>query len=437
MNEHIIEWFLRERGITKETLDHFGVTQEGHNITLPYKSYWKERPDPSRPLREGEKRFYLPKGAKPELFNADDALGCKTVFICEGETDTMRLWQELQDTDVGVVGISGVNGWSSEFVGAFASATKVFTIFDNDPDYQVQAQVDASWRKIRQDLGVAARRVRLPADVKDVCEFFEKYDLEMLRLLAKQGPSESRFRRLDLTKAPPAPNWLLQDLIACGDVVLCSGGSGLGKSWLTMGLSVAVADGHKAYLGQDVLKHGPVLYVDEENPEDVIYHRLKKLGLQNKSKVRYLWNNALRLDRNPDELLDEALEFRPVLIVLDSLTRIHNGEENDAGTMSPLLNDAIRPLARETGAAVVLIHHHDKAGMGPRGSSDITASADGALDVYGTGRPGQFKVKLSKSRRRLSGDDMIVRISDQPDGTVHILADEVLGGFADSPDAPF
>lgn len=437
----VAEWFRNYRGIDGPTLDKFGVTfnPQTERVLIPYKGYTKERPDPRRPLKEGERRFYLPKGAAPELFNEDEAVGCTTVFLCEGETDTMRLQQELdaEHSPAAAVGIGGINNWRGDFATspAFASAKHVYVILDNDEDYKVQAQTNAAWRQIRQDLGPAARRVTLPSDVKDVCEFFEAYDLETLRLLTKQGPGVSRFRHLDLTKAPPPPNWLLEGLVACGDVVLTSGASGLGKSWLTMGLAVAVADGHETYLNQPVRKHGTVLYVDEENPEDVIYHRLRKLGLKNPGNVRYLWNNALRLDRNPEELLDEALEFQPALIVLDSLTRIHTGEENDAGTMSPLLNDAIRPLARETGAAVMLIHHHGVGGERPRGSSDILASSDGALDIYATGYPGQFKVKLTKSRRRLSGDDMIVRVVDMPDGSVRVMAAETLD--FDSSDAPF
>jgi hypothetical protein len=40
---------------------------------------------------------------------------------------------------------------------------------------------------------------------------------------------------------------------------------------------------------------------------------------QHSGKLRYLWNLGIKLDRDPDTLLDEGLEFKPKLFVLDSL----------------------------------------------------------------------------------------------------------------------
>jgi len=64
---------------------------------------------------------------------------------------------------------------------------------------------------------------------------------------------------------------------------------------------------------------------------------------------------GIRLDCNPDEFIEEAMDYNPALIVLDSLTRLHTEDENQAGAMSKLYNDGIKPLARETAAAVVFL----------------------------------------------------------------------------------
>ena len=51
--------------------------------------------------------------------------------------------------------------------------------------------------------------------------------------------------------------------------------------------------------------------------------------------------------------------------------------------MSKLYNDAIKPLAREAGAAVVLIHHTNKGGGNSytraRGSSEILYAMDAGI----------------------------------------------------------
>lgn len=422
-------WFLEHRGLTAETLEAFRVRSENGAAILPYPRGGEKR-RPMGVLGVEDPRFTFTPDVKPWLFG-EELLPAqpKAIFLCEGETDTMRLWQEIKAegrTDLGVVGLGGVQTWTADMVDAFRDVRHVFVVLDNDADYLVQGNVDAAWKRLRHDLGPKGRRVRLPSNTKDLCAFFEHFDFETLSLIVKKGTQTSRFRTLDLNKTPPEPNWLLEGLVALGDTTLLSGVPKLGKSWLTMGLAVAVVEGHESFLGRDVKRHGDVLYVDEENPEDVVYSRLHQLGLstEGKRRLRYIWNDGLRLDRDPTALLDEACAYNPTLIVLDSLTRLHTGEENKAGEMAALFNDSIKPLARETGAAVLLIHHHDKSGSGPRGSGDIYASVDAALDVFSAGdhNPGAFNLQLTGSRRRLGGDDFLVRIEDAPDGSVHLRA---------------
>lgn len=425
------DWFARERGITSDTLDAWGVRRDDNSATFPYSNGQKTRTG----FDGGERGFKFTAGVAPALFTepAADYTGVKVAFLCEGESDTMRLWQELNGG--AVFGLAGVNTWRDEFRDVLAGFDTVFVVLDNESEYdnpRAYDAVEACWADIRASIGLKrAQRIKLPMGTKDLCEFFNDYDLDMLRLLAQQKASgTSRFRPLDLNVEPPPVEWVLDGLVAKGDMTLLSGASGLGKSWFTMGLAVAIADNHETFLNLAVPQHGRVLYFDEENPRDVVFHRLKQLGLKNKGNLRYLWNNGVRVDRHPEVLLEEAIEYDPVLIVLDSLTRIHGKEENLAGDMAPLLNEAIRPLARESGAAVVIIHHHDKAGNGPRGSGDITASMDGALDIFGNGVPGQFTVKLSKSRRRLAGKDFHVKIEDLEGGQSRLIATSQL-------DSPF
>lgn len=428
----LAEWFARERGITPETLEHFGVTFPATNTAIfPYPNGEKTR----KVDADGKRRFFFTEGRRPSLFNAAEA-DRPVVFLVEGETDTMRLWQELRaaEVDSGVVGLSGVNAWTPELAESFANAGKVFVILDNDQDYTVRPQVDAAWKQLRHDIGSKAKRIHLPSTpihAKDICEFFDSYDLDTLRSLAKKkAQGQSRYSPLDLTRTPPPPDWVIEHVAAKSDVNLIHGAGGLGKSWLTMGATLAVAEGWPDFLGKSVQEQGRVLYVDQENPEDVIMTRLKKLGMTENGRrnIRYLWNCGIRLDKGGEEFLEEALDFEPTLIVLDSLTRLHTQDENSAQTMAELFNNGIQPLARETGASVLLIHHDNKGG-GSRGSVDITNSPDNVLQVRGFGEdvPGKFVLKQGKSRRRLGGEELIVSIDDTPDGLVklnHISAIE-------------
>jgi hypothetical protein len=426
-NEHAA-WFLEQRGVTPGTLDHFKVhVRSDGAVVFPYVNGEKVR----KGIPSGEREFFFTSGVKPALYNAEDA-NKPQCFLVEGETDTMRLWQEAGSDEVGVLGLSGIESWRDEMVAAFERTDRVWVILDNDKDYNVAGRVDTAWRNIRASLGRKAHRVRLPRDVKDVCEFFHVYDLDTLRLLCThKGPSESRYHLLDLTAEPPPVRWLVDGLMCRGDLHLLMGDPNLGKSWLTLDLALAIASGRPTWIGRDVTEQGRVLYIDEENPEDLVYDRLIKLGMtkDDAKNIRYINNEGIRLDRNVDELIDESLEFDPTLIVVDAMRRIHSADENSAGDMNKLFNDGIKPLARDTGAAVVMIHHSNKMETNSSfkraaGSGDISAGVDWAFDVRGVG-VGALTLAVYKSRRKPVGDVIHVAIRDTTEGGVELVGTTV------------
>lgn len=388
IDQEVYHWFAK-KGISKETVDKFGlfVDDEGA-VCFPYgDGLVKKRYG----IPFGERSFYWEKGVPPVLFNRQEG-NRRLVFICEGETDTMRLRQEIESEDVGVVGLPGVDSWNESMASALADAEQVIVVLDNDEDYRVAARVDKAWISIRRSLGEKARRIYLPKGVKDLCEFFQEYSLDSFRLLVQRvpAPRESRYKVLDLTQPLEPPRWLVEGLFCRGDVHLLVGEPGVGKSMLSMGLAVAVAQGFSSWLGFPIKESGKVLYIDEENPEDLIIQRLIGLGLDDvgKKNIRYLCNNQIRLDKNPIPLIEEALDYQPALIVIDSLSRIHTDEENSASTMGRIFNNGIGPLAREVGAAVLVIHHVNKHAnetasgfRKTRGSRAIVAFPDCGFDV--------------------------------------------------------
>lgn len=429
MNAEVLKWFQDERGITKDTLEAFRVRQDGEAVIFPYSNGEKTR----KGIPNGDRRFFFTQGVKPSLFNEQEA-GCDYVFLVEGETDTMRLWQELDPhrvraNEVGVIGLSGIETWTDDKADKLRNAKSVFVVLDNDQDYNVKARVDNAWRTIRFDLGPKARRVRLPNDVKDVCEFFTRYDLETLKLLCeRRATGESRFKPLNLTQEPPPVRWLVEDLVCRGDIHLLLGEPGIGKSWLTMSLALAVAQGADNWLNHKLVKGGKVLYFDEENPEDLIFDRFRKLGMSttDATKIRYINNQGIRLDKMADELLEEALEWEPTLIVLDSLAAVHSADENSSSAMRSLYNDAIKPLARNTDAAIFLIHHVTKTDSNSsfkrsRGSGDIPASIDAGFDVREVGVSTLALAQFKSRRRQRSEHPLTVKIADTPDGGVELL----------------
>lgn len=431
--ERVLGWF-ESKGINRETVQAFGITVEDDGaVAFPYGNV-------GRKLRygvpTGERIFRWPKGTDPVLFNRED-LGKGTVFLVEGETDTMRLRQELPaDKDVGVVGIPGIETWNKSMADDLGTAERVIVILDNDTDYRVAGRVDTAWRQIRADLGRKAKRVVLPRGINDVCEFFEDHNLDALRLLTEREPrpGDSRFKTTDLTVAPPPPRWIVDGMICQGDTHIFIGEMNAGKSWLTMALAVALAEQHETFLGRKIMRYGRVLYFDEENPEDMAIERLQRLGLTEKGaqNIRFIKDANIRLDKDPDTVFDEAMDYQPVLIVLDSLTRIHTEDENSAGAMARLFNDGIKPLSRMADAAVVLIHHVNKSESPSswkraRGSSDITNYPDAGWDVAPQA-DGSIRMHNFKARRKAQEGHSYLSLVDKPDGSVELIG---MGGYGD------
>jgi len=235
------------------------------------------------------------------------------------------------------------------------------------------------------------------------------------------------------TEPEPIP-WVVPGWLASRDVACIGGEPGGGKTWLAMCLALALATSGK-FLGIQV-EGGPyrVLYVDEENNPRLVRYRIRKLarglGLSAGDlaalPIRYLNENGLNLDREDRlrTLLSEVERSKPDFVVLDSLVRFHERDENSNAEMARFFEKAIKPLAAQFGAGVILLHHlakpsRDKSrelGHRLRGASDIRAQVD---QLWGLDRDqaGNLTLRHEKCRWAEAARPISVHIVDVDDGT--------------------
>lgn len=341
----------------------------------------------------------------PEILDIED--DSRFIFIVEGEKDADAFWDRGYPATTNV---GGAGKWTDAY-SEFFTGKSVCIVQDRDDagrKHASQVMISLKAHGVKDIRLVEARKGKDSFD-----HFANGYDVD-------DFVEPSLFHPLDFTRRPPVTEWLLEDYVAVGDLALYSGPPGIGKSWVTMALAVAMANGHGTFLGKKVVG-GRVLYFDEENPQDVIFQRMvQKLGLQNFDNVRYVSAEGLRLDAHPELLTQEVMLYQPKLIVIDSLARVHAKEENSVMEMGEILNYTLKPLARTTGAAVVLIHHSDKGGHGPRGSGDIEAAVDVSIELKGAAGAGEFSMRIRKSRRLKSPDGSWIKLVDIPGGGVHL-----------------
>jgi adenosyl cobinamide kinase/adenosyl cobinamide phosphate guanylyltransferase len=177
------------------------------------------------------------------------------------------------------------------------------------------------------------------------------------------------------------PLWTVDGVLPSRAVSMLYGKSGTGKSFYALDMACCISTGRK-WAGHAV-KQGPVVYVAGEGANgywDRLNAWIRKhqgerpAGFRLVTEPVRLWS---RSGETPDTLAQFACEVnslavRPVLVVFDTLgTCLGGADENDNGHMNQLADNA-EMLAREWGAAVLLVHHVGKAGTAlPRGAQAL------------------------------------------------------------------
>jgi hypothetical protein len=188
--------------------------------------------------------------------------------------------------------------------------------------------------------------------------------------------------------------WLIEQLWLREAVGIVGGPPKLLKTWLALEMAVSVALRSPCLGNFPVHTSGPVLLFAAEDSQAKVRSRLQSLAGNHGSSleqidVRVITVDTLRLDRSTDQerLAATVMLYRPVLLVLDPLVRLHSLDENQSGPMAALLG-YFRALQRKTGTAIVIVHHARKnttssagAGYTLRGSGDLYAWVDSFICV--------------------------------------------------------
>jgi Bifunctional DNA primase/polymerase, N-terminal/AAA domain/Primase C terminal 1 (PriCT-1) len=251
-----------------------------------------------------------------------------------------------------------------------------------------------------------------------------------------------RFPLMDITGAldedPPEVSWLLDGWIARGDCALIAGPPGAGKSWITLDIALAGSSG-KPILDYWTTAPFRVLHIDEENPPDEVHRRLYQVGLALGIKASALDGRLLMTAPRHGFSFRDAVkvrelhrmveDFRPDLIILDSLTAISTiTEEAKAVEVRRFFHSYLYPLQRPSNAAILCVHHTNKgvyslerqttdAGM-IRGSIDLIAAPDAAF-LLDSVKHSTFSILSNVKPRRVKCPAALkIQIVDAPGGGV-------------------
>jgi KaiC/GvpD/RAD55 family RecA-like ATPase len=183
--------------------------------------------------------------------------------------------------------------------------------------------------------------------------------------------------------------WVIPELLPRGETIILAGSPKAGKSLLAVDAAFAIATGESHFLGETV-QRGKVLLVSCDESLNSTKSKLIKRGFRRGDSIEVLpqWT----IDRL-HELEKKIEDFRPDVVIVDSLKRITHGlqiSENSAEFADNIYT--LKELFAKYNCSGILIHHSnkDKEATGVnklRGSTAIAGAVWGTWQLDHILRP--------------------------------------------------
>lgn len=204
---------------------------------------------------------------------------------------------------------------------------------------------------------------------------------------------------------PPELDFIWPGFLA-GTVGALVAPGGTGKSFFSLeaAMSIACSVAGGDLVGLNPTRTGKVIYFAGDDPETALIHRIHAIGQHLKTPAREAIAQNLRLEAimgKSFNLMNEG-QFQKLLentqsarlIVLDTLNRTHQLDENSNSDMSQLITQ-LEKMASITGAAVLVLHHVNKGSMRD-GQGDQQQAARGASALIDNARWSAYLSKMSE-----------------------------------------
>lgn len=175
-------------------------------------------------------------------------------------------------------------------------------------------------------------------------------------------------------------DWIIRDVVPRDEQWLIAGRWKGGKTWLALDLAIHAALGRnwgtfRNTLGRPARVFTLTLEDGQRRISRRVWRLLRGIGAT-RSDLRdnlTIEKKPLRLPRDTDEFIRAMATYRPDVIIVDSLTRVMEGDQNSIGDASAFTS-AWQRIRSETGASVAFLHHLNKKGSDVRGSGELMAA---------------------------------------------------------------
>jgi RecA-family ATPase len=459
-SDQALDDVARTRGWTEDAIERLELGWDGRAL-IPVRDGAGDDVGELRydPTGETQPKMYATAGTPRQLFPPPEQItdlevgDPPTLWLVEGEPDAIRLWS----LGIPAVAVPGAQNWQDRWAARFTGRhLRVIVCFDCDNTGRTNA-ARAAAAIVRA--GVDAALVELDADRDD------GYDLtdwsanattaedraqarQLLQAIAERTPSyepppateteaapstdgqvagERPWRSITWSTfrdtSPPAHKWLVDGLLPAGVLCFVAGPPKRGKTWVGLGIAIAIALGRPLAPEPDTGQDEPFAGFAIPHARDVLYVALEGSQTGLRTRIGAL-ARGYGVDPDADQLerlhmlyrprpfdlaelagaawlVQEADELDAALVVVDVLRAAARFDENAAADFAKI-RDRLDPLlALER--TVMLAHHFGKLTdtqkeRSPGERMAGTGAMYGALDV------GLLITKSEDGARRLRVD---------------------------------
>lgn len=222
--------------------------------------------------------------------------------------------------------------------------------------------------------------------------------------------------------------WLLYPLIPARRASVIYSAPKVGKSLLMLEIAAHLAEGTQV-LGETPDQPIKVLYVDYENdPRGDTVNRLKAMGytpdrLENLMILSYPVLAGLDTNQGATVFIDILNTYAPDLVVLDTMSRAIDGEENENDTYLNFYRRIQLPM-KKAGIALIRLDHSGKdETKGQRGGSAKSGDVDMVWHLQKVSE-NTFRLNLDANRLPVGEQFLTIRRDNSPLRHVVIGADQ-------------
>jgi RecA-family ATPase len=206
----------------------------------------------------------------------------------------------------------------------------------------------------------------------------------MNKKAAQLEAAEGIFEEVDwqtlFTETPEGVDWLVEPMIERGSLVALFSPPKEGKSLLALEIAAALATG-RPVLSRPAGEPVHVLYVDFENSRKDLVDRLRAFNYQpaELKALHYLWfptMQTLDTQEGGEQLYRNAAHYEAEVVIIDTVSRVVEGGENDNDTFKDMYRHSLSPLKRDGITVIRLDHTGKNVEAGQRGASAKNADVD-------------------------------------------------------------